>query len=72
MPNELMVVLHDGAGGYRVSWIYFNTDKASAKEALDDFYRVCDVQNINTDNLNVTRCVLRNENREDIDEYVPV
>lgn len=56
--NELMVR----------GWIYWKTDKSTAKEAYEEFVRAAENAEINVDNLGFG-IVLRDEDYEDIDTY---
>ena len=53
--NELMIK----------GWCYWKTDKTTAKEALDEFHRVCEKIGIDSDNMECA--ILRDEDYEDID-----
>ena len=64
---ELLIVF--GTAGY----VYYKTDKASAKEALDEFLMkvngLCDASNLPFEDY-VTEATLRDEDFEDVDSVV--
>jgi len=60
--NELMIVL---AGG---SWMYFKTRATSVDTAFTDFCETCDNIQLNIDNLEIIRMVLRDTDENDIEE----
>ena len=61
--NELMACFGKG------SWVYWKTDETNCIWAIEELDNVMTNNGINTDNLKVTRAVLRDENENDIDEY---
>lgn len=64
MPeNELMIVLDCSPA----RWIYFKTHETTLKEALGDFYSVCELSGINMDNAPIKNAVLRNDRDVAID-----
>ena len=58
--NELKI-LYDN-----YSYLYYKTNKESAKEALDEYEWLCDRIGIDLSNMNMTECVLRDEDGDDI------
>ena len=50
------------------SYIYFRTNKSTAKEAYYEFIEKCNDAFINTDNFKPVELVLRNKNYVDIDK----
>ena len=61
--NELRLNIGCGA------WLYFPTDQQSAVEAMREFETVCEKNGINTDNLEITSAILRDENGKDISTW---
>ncbi len=61
--NELMVAF--GSTGY----VYFHTNKAICKDAVDEFLCELSRVGVNTDNLCIKTCVLRDNEENDIDEW---
>ena len=62
--NELMACFGDH------SWVYWKTDEKCCEYAIEELFKTMENNNINTDNLTVTRAVLRDENEIEIDEYI--
>lgn len=60
--NELMAVVGDQ------SWIYWNTDEENCELAIEELFRTMENNNINVDNVTVTRAELRDKNGITIDE----
>ncbi len=55
MKNELYIVLKGG------DYLYFDTNKNTADEALQEFEEVCERVGINTDNVRIAKTELRNK-----------
>ncbi len=61
--NELMVVF--GNQGY----IYFPTKASNCEDAVEDFINTLKKAGINTDNLCIMTCTLRDGEYNDIDKW---
>lgn len=59
--NELMIV-------FSGDWMYYKTCETTVEEALAEWHRACSTAGVNTDNLKITRLVLRDKNGNDIAE----
>ena len=59
--NELMISL--GNNG----WLYFPTGQSTCERAIDDFLHNLEKVGVNTDNIRIKECSLRNEDGEEID-----
>lgn len=60
--NELMAVVGDQ------SWMYWKTDETNCEDAIEELFKAMENNNINADNITVTRAELRDENENVIDE----
>lgn len=58
--NELMIVFKGG------NYLYYKTHISNLKHALEDFRIRCEVNNINIDNMNIEKAVLRDANGKKI------
>ena len=61
--NELMVVFG------KQSYIYFPTDKENCEDAVEELYRSMQKAGINTDNLRIQTCELRDKEMNNIDVW---
>ncbi len=61
--NELMIILQDN------TYMYYQTSATTAENALYNFHITCAANGINTDNIVITACHLRNSAQKDIDSY---